>query len=52
MTANRAAQNMCAKLLCPLYLRGFLRKVVGATGFEPATPCARKPRRARKVLIP
>ena len=30
-----------------------LRILVGATGFEPATPCAQgKPRRARKVLIP
>ena len=29
------------------------RKVVGATGFEPATPCAQgKPGRASEVLIP
>ena len=28
------------------------RKVVGATGFEPATPCAQgKPRRALEVVI-
>src|SRR5262249_47582607 len=36
---------------CDLYVT-YIRKVVGAAGFEPAAPCAQgKPRRAFEVLI-
>ncbi len=38
--------------LLPMCPERTLRKLVGATGFEPATPCAQgKPRIAFEVLI-